>query len=558
MVFFLIQIPLIILSIGLCDTGYYLTNQQELVQFGALRGHAAMTLISDLAGGLWLKAVREHGLIWVKIGGALLNCLNAVVCFSVFRRFYGASRTALAILISCGLLAYFIPYDLFINYYSFPALIGLIIIFAINQCIMATKSQNSKKWAFATGLLIGILPFSRFTLLPLALLSLICGIVGWILTREEQNKELRQSMAFGTMGIVVGGFVVVGGLFHFSLLSNFFESLYFTFSSSNLNDLVEYSPSILLPKLILRCIKATIIASVLLIALLLINKFIRHTIALYFCFIITSVAIFVMLSAGPTPALLRFREILSMAVLCYTFYYLFLNHKYHIAWLAAIGAVYSICLAVGSTFNLQPAVYGLWFPLPFCILSMLENSESLDSGKASSSRLYGPLLASLIIIFLFVFIGPRGMSWKALDVPALFSEKKPYTSIQLAGILDKPETVDTIDLLIAKIKRNTIPGDFCLFYNYIPLLYVLSETRPCFTSPNLYHGRDGVVQAQTEKMIRDGIKPQICILFNTAIEGSKSWVEINHDLTYLKQILILRLGYRLDKEINGFSIYCPN
>ena len=552
-----IQVPLIIISIGFCDAGHYLTLQQELVQFGALRGHAAMTLISDLAGGLWLKAVREHGFIWVKIGGALLNGLNAVVCFSVLRRYYGASRTVLAIFLSSALIAYLAPYDLFINYYTFPAFIGAIIIFAINQCIITTKSNNRKKWAFAAGLLIGILPFSRLPLLPLTVLSLICGIAGWILIKKAQNKELRQALAFGTLGIILGCLVVIGGLFYFSLLSDFFESLYFSFSKSNLNDWVEYAPSIILPMFILRCIKALIIAVVGLIALLLINKFIKHKIALYFCFIVTAFAIYVMFTDGPTPALFRFREVLSMAVLGYSIFYIFQNHKYHVAWLAAIGAVYSIFLAVGSTFSVQPAVYGLCFPLSFCILSMLGKPRTAGGDTVLSNRLYGPLMASLIALFLFVFIGPRGITWKALDMPNLFSEKKTYTSTQLAGFLDKPKTVATIDLLLAKIKRNTAPGDFCLFYNHSGLLYALSETRPCFTSPVLYHGRNGVVQAQIEKMMKDGIKPQMCILYNTAKEGSKSWVEINRDLLYVKQTLTQNLGYKLNREINGFSIYYP-
>jgi len=553
----IVQAPRIFLGLSLGDAGHHLARQHELVFFGSLRGSAAVSLLSNIAGGLWLRLFSNYGLVWVGLGGALINSVNALLCYAVLRPRFGATRTAIAVALTCGLITAIAPYSLFIDHYTFPALLGTLIVVTVDRAFRSTWWRSQFGWAFIAGLLIGALPFARIPMIVFTALIMMVGIWGWGRTQGKRHSQIRQLSVGVICGVITAFLIIAFGLFKIGLLTDYVDSLYFTFSSGQLNDLAEYSPAHILPKYLIRGIKATIFAGFWLTALYVIHKYIRLGPILYVSVVALSLGIFFVKSNGPTPAVLRFREVLFATIFLYACVYVSRNRHSHLAWLFVASSVYASLLALGSTFALQPAVYGLWFALPFAVLSLEDERKSELHTEASLRALFGPLIVTAVVLLALVCFLPYGMTWHDLRPPALLEKTEGYRSLQLKNIQDLPNKVQAIDAVLSEIQRQTKPGDFCLFFNHIAMLYVLTGTRSCFTSPVLFHSRNGVVQAQMGKAEKDGRLPKLCVLKNTANQGSKEQREINRDLLYLQNTLVDRLGYRMFYEISGFQLYAP-
>jgi hypothetical protein len=540
----LMQTPRMFASVEICDTGHHLTRQQELVRYGSLQGSAAMTLLSDLFGGLWLQTIGRYGLLWVRLGGALLNSVNALLCYAILKPYHGARLTVILIGIACGVISALAPYSLFINYYSLPACGGTFIVFALAQAVRSYRASVKYAWFFIVGATSGIIPFTR---MPMLLWTVVAGAgatISWWSARRKQKVETSRACAAVVAGIVVGVLGVCLCLLAAGMLTNFVESVRFAFDTGHLNDLVEYSPQVLLPRYGVRFVKALILGACWIGALFWLAGR-AHLASWAYC---GSVAVALLMffphTLGPQPAVWRLREVMLAVVLIYAILQVAQHPPSYRAYLLLCATIYGAILAIGSTFGLQPAVYGLWFPLPAAILSVKKSPRF--------GCLFGPICVSLVILAMMVASLPPGLSWRNTGSPAFLLKRVPYHTQQLAGLSDTPDTVRMLDTVIEEIGRSTTPGDFCLFYNHCALLYVLTGTRPCFTSPVLYHSRDGVIQAQMERVLSSGCLPKLCVLRDHVPNVAKQTVP---DCQYLRQVLTEKVGYRAYREIYGYEFY---
>jgi len=538
-----IQIPRLFASVELGDTGHHLTRQQELIRWGTLEGSAAMTFLSDVVGGLWFEAVGKYGLLWVRMGGAILNSLNALLCYAILVRFAGGRASAIAVGCAFGLLSTLAPYSLFINYYSFPAFLGIFMVYALVRGTEVVHGTSGRVWMCIAGAVIGIIPFARMPMLVIPLVAIPVLSAGWWGAYRRGKPEIASLFGSTVEGIVGAMCLALLCLMWTGMWGEYAMSVRFAFSDTPLNDLIEYSPKVLLPKYGERMIKAMVVGGGWIGALVVLQRAIKSTFGIYCAVCGTAVLVFYVHTLGPYPAVCRLREVMFGFVCVHAICKLKRNRQSRLAWVSLISVIYAAALAVGSTFALQPVVYGLGCALPASLLLFKKSSEE--------GRLFGPVCISLGLLFMLCLAMPQNLSWISTKSSGHLDRGVPYRAWQLAGLSDSQEKVEVLDTLLDEVARSTTPGDFCLFYNHCALLYVFSGTRPCFTSPVLFHSRDGVVQAQMERLRRKGTLPKLCVLKN----GKDQPSETARDLRYLRRVLQENMGYHLYREIGGYELY---
>jgi len=319
LVLFVAHAPKIFFGLGLADSGHHIARQQELFLFGEIRGSAAVTLLSDVFGGLWLKFTGNKSLLWVRIGGALLNCLNALTVFLILKDYFSIRKAFVSVLISAIMIVLISPYQLFISYYSVPAFIITLAIYFLHKALSCQNNLIEKCCIYSVGISLFALSAARVPLIVLPITVIISLSVAYFWTGEEYRNKILHVGILLFAGILTGAAVFWIYLSLQGLLETYLESIYLAFSSSPLNDVTEYSPSTLFPMYLNLGIKAVILAGFGTFFLMLINRyrFGSSSIPLYLLTALTGIVLLFAKSNGPIQGLLRFREILiGFIVIC--------------------------------------------------------------------------------------------------------------------------------------------------------------------------------------------------------------------------------------------------
>jgi len=551
---FVIQSPWIFFSLQLSDFGFLLAVQQELMVFGHLCDGAAATFLSNVVGGLWLKMTAEHGIAWIGVGGALLNCLNVLCCYAILWPRFGAVRTTIAMALTCAIISAFAPYGYrMVGYYSFPAFLGTFVWLSVHRSARARKPWTKHIWGAAAVLALAAMPFARLPLVAFIGVVVLAALAGWALSKHVVPCGGGIPWLTIILGLVAFSLMIVAAIFAGGFLGAYLRDMTFYFSGSDLN---ACAPELTLLQLSLkyfnRFAKATVLATAWLGAFFCLTKYARSKLAACVGSVVLMLSVFLVNSDGPTAAMNRFREVLVLAVFIGAFFHLLRNRASYGAWLGVTATIYACTLAYGSMLSMQPAVYGLWFPLPFVVLSLCDTKPSAYHVGGQIDNLQVTVGASLVAIAVLGFMGLRGSTWSAIHSRLVFAQKIPFRSRQLRGIRDVPDRVKCVDALLAEVEKRVRPGDRCLFYNHFGLLYVLTRTRPCFTSPGFYHNRDGVIQAHMELMLREGWLPKLVVLYDRMADPPE---ETLRDCQYLRKAFTERLGYQLCCEVEGYEFY---
>ena len=137
--------------------------------------------------------------------------------------------------------------------------------------------------------------------------------------------------------------------------------------------------------------------------------------------------------------------------------------------------------------------------------------EHARSSADSIRRVMWPVLPYLMMIP-FAFAGleySRHNIYRDLDVDRLTA---PFEHPKLKGIHSTPEKAATLEELLDYLDERVKPRDYFLAYNYIPMLYFLTQSRPAYGAA---WARDDwplpVRQRLLNKMIEHKRIPEYCV-----------------------------------------------
>jgi len=130
----------------------------------------------------------------------------------------------------------------------------------------------------------------------------------------------------------------------------------------------------------------------------------------------------------------------------------------------------------------------------------------------------------------------------------------PFRHHKLRGIYSTPGKVKVIEEVLSYLERRVRPGDLMLAYNYIPMLYFLTDTRPSYGAA---WARDdwplSVKKKLLEEMISKKRIPEYCIRMLT----SSAYADWNKVVTYDENSFLhnyVTMNYQLEKVIYPFEI----
>ena len=554
----LAQIPNLFLpEVDLCDIGNQLAKQQSLTVFHELRGSGGMTLLSDFIGGLWLKVFPAGGLLWMRTGGLVLTCGASLLAFLTLVRFFPWRSTFIVVLTTSSLLSVIAPYGAVVHYYTVPAFLLLLALWMLGCALDVGRGNNSSlRWWAGAGFCLGLSIYAR---LPLMVVGLFAGGVWLVALWHERHLRARPSLvagaAFGSgLGLVF--FLTLAGLWLVHLQRDFWYSLFFTLGKSPGNDLQEYSFGTLAPKYAVRGIKALILAGSAWVCLAVgqhLFRTIRFWVFLSLCSV-TALTLLLVASNGPDQAVMRFREILVGFILI-QLVWLWVRcrrQRPEFVWLYCAACAASMAMAFGSTLGLQTATWGMWLALPAAILSAWVALPEHGSGllRPDPGALTALVIAGVAVCLTCLFL-PRRPVW-AKELPAARPELlTQYQTAELRWTRGDAELVKAVDSAVNQVTSLVKPGEPCLFFNHIGILYWLTRTRCAFEAPVLYHTRDGVVQWQLQNMERNGRMPHVVVL---AVRTPMS-PAIKRDICILRQYFHDQHRYRLVAINDFFETY---
>lgn len=222
------------------------------------------------------------------------------------------------------------------------------------------------------------------------------------------------------------------------------------------------------------------------------------------------------------------------------------------------GFMSSFVYGISSSIGFRQCIYGI---IPIFIVGMISLYRFIDSFDTRSSALtFRKTTRSAVliaIIFSFTVTGLNfhyNYTYREEEVEKLTSR---FKHPKLTGIYSTPEKVTALEELLAYLDGKVKPDEYFLCYNYIPMLYFLTHTRPAYGAA--WARNDWPISIRKrliKKMIDDNKIPKYCVRM-MAFPG-RSWKRPNRQTSYSEEDPLnafVMSNYYLDKIIYPFEIW---
>ena len=221
------------------DLGFHLNHQVAAVSLEFSNSIPSLYFLTDLVGGIWLKIINVPNLLWVRLGGILLFCLNGVISFKILTVYFDRKKVffvifAVTLFITGGAIRFTI------EHYTFPALLVNIALLIFNQLLNQTLASRSFKiYAFLLGFMTIPIILARLPLLLIVFIPVL--VLAYYVVAKKDMMELRKSAPYVIFGVATS--LLVFAVFYQTIgfLDTYIVSVKTQLTASAASDVSQFS-----------------------------------------------------------------------------------------------------------------------------------------------------------------------------------------------------------------------------------------------------------------------------------------------------------------------------
>lgn len=547
------------------DIGYHFTNQYLLLQYPLSTVHFnPMYILSDFAGGVWLHGINVPNVMWGKLGGALLLSFCAVIAYSILKNYF-PKRDVFTYVLVCALFLTLYPLIL-IDYYTFPALLTLIFLWFFNKMLLTPKNSNEFGiYAFLQGFLFIAIIFARLPLILLALILPLAGCYYWI--TKKPFDGLVYGLKFAVFGCIVASLVFLLIFYELHILGEYTTLLSSQLFQSASGNISTYGTTDTFIELIRSYVYEYIqvfmgillfVGGIFFLKRLPVHqKWIQSSLVfllIIFLILTAYLSLFSFIALHLLIAFIGF--ILLFAGL---FFYIDKGESRNLSLLLLVSAWLMIINPIGSNTGIYKSSYAFWLVLPLSLLCIKNLGERTKNTFITYLSQFIPVLLMLMLLSAIFFHGVDVYR----DDPNRLHLIHPFQSDSLTGTYSTRDRVQVTDGLLSVIRNETVPGDYLLLENNIPMFYYLTKTRPALKNPWLsFTSRELLITLEEEREQKGEIQPELFV-YSKINPRNRYWpssVTLEREkeienLNYLKERYIGKLNYTRMWENEAFAVY---
>ncbi len=577
-------------GLDVTDLGRQITTQTSSYSFPVETSSVyAMSFLTDFIGGFWLSLAGQPGVLWIKLGGALVLALNAPIVYSILKNYFDSKQVFIVVLISTLFLT--MRYSENISQYTFPALLLTLETWAFNKVLISTKLKDKYLYSYLCGFLtvpiaLGRLPLIMIFIFPLLVIAyymitkrdlrrvakltfpalagllssgLLFGMLYWQLQvldywYAKTFASLTNAVSDQFQAVVNGITMQISDTIHYvnSRITGLFadnvpETPVKDTSVPNNVSVDPVKESIIKPAEDKIQVKDTHSLGFLLeIYLRDVLKIGRNlTVLMIFIYVLSLIR----QKAGKRNMniFLPGFTLLLAGLINITGYSM--NYSYHLLKLT-IGVITLLCLIYVATD--RGTNRNITLLMLMGLTAMLINFVGSNSGMLKA--FYGMWMILPLSILCACEIQKRVRYEKLSDMLALtktflvimlvlglmfqatntFREDQNrlhldtgFSHESLKGIYSTPQRVEVVDEVLTQIQRYSDRNDKVLMVNSIPLFYYLTETKPVYGTPWAFQSSLNSLQSKQESIVKRGEYPKL-LVYSKVDTRDRYWPETDN------------------------------
>jgi len=484
----IIIFPLLFIWQGLdfTDTGYYLTNYQQIFNDPESVKYSFAIWLTDVVGGCWIKIFGDSlGLLGINIAGVLVVYLTVGLSYLILKPYIDQKHLLIGLLLTLMFTKWVVP----LYYNNLTSLF-----FVASSLFLINGLKKDKLWqVIISAFIMGLNIFIRLPNILGFLIILGIFFYGYI-NKTRVRILLTQSLAFILSYIfailcVVMAMKILG---HFDIfisnLKDFFDIASTTGSRySVFRLLATYFKNYY--QLIFRLCALMTLAYIF---AFIISKFStlfikRHVHILFLIFILTAIMTSLYLNYIYSRVVLITTGILYLILIIYIFNIEKTDRDLRL--ISFIALIILVITPLGSNNGLRNSVYGMYLAMPIFyayIFNMrkinvdilTESSNCLNQWKTRLNSEEIKLIRNILVVFFFTLSLVWSFIYTYLDSPNRIEMRYSVDHPRLRGIFTTKERAKVVQELLDVINKYVNEDDYVLAYNEIPMLHFLTKTRP--------------------------------------------------------------------------------
>ncbi len=492
----LILFPFFLIWQGLdfTDTGYALTNAQQIfnnpttVQFGFSEW------LTNFLGGVWLHFFGEFGLIGFRFASVFIVYATIFFVFFILKPYFKKEY----VLFGLFLAELFIIRLSWINYNNLTALFYVIAAYFLIRGLLEYKN----KFVLLSGVFLGLNLFNRISNILGILLVLCIFAQGYWNTINV--KESIKSALFFISGFVITILIISGALVFLGQFGLYVNSILDLFVNGGLNPTSRYSGTGLLSLFIKDHLLVFSLILISIIGIILISKIDSWltsrssfgSIGFLLVIYLTGITIFIAVPVGSYVIMVVYGFLCLLLVKNIIWRS---PDKKQLPLLSLTALLLLVISPLGSGNGVLNAIYGMWLAIPIGVCLLEFNGLNLRLGPNTGnkivpqhsvdlSKIPTKKVVCLILIFFLSLSLISAYQYTYRDSSDRFemrySVKHPY----LKYVFTTEERAHVVQGLVDELPLYVEKDDYVLASGSIPMVYYLTGSRPYLDNswPDLY------------------------------------------------------------------------
>ncbi len=559
----LVLFPLLLIWQGLdfTDTGFALTNAQQIFNDPSSTQFGISEWFTNFLGGVWLHFFSAFGLIGFRFASVLILYVTIFFAFFILKPYFKKQH----VLFGLFLAELFIIRTPWINYNNLTALFYIIAAYFLIRGLQEYRNN----FIFLCGFFVGLNIFNRISNILGILLVLCIFAHGYWNTINV--KETIKSALFFISGFIIAILIISATLVFLGQFELYVNSILFL----GLNPASKYSGTGLLSLFIRDHLLVFSFTLISIIGITLISKIDSWltwrssfaSIGFLLAIFLTGIALFIVVPFG---------SFVIMVVYGFLFVILVKNIIWHspdkkqLPLLSLTALLLLVISPLGSSNGVFNAIYGMWLAIPIGLVCLLEFTGlnlglGLNTGNkivpqysAELSKIPTKKVVCLILIFFLSLSLISAYQYTYRDSSDRFEMRYTVNHPYLKYIFTTEERAHVVQGLVDELPLYIKKDDYVIAYGSIPMVYYFTGSRPYLDNswPDLYDSgqfSDTLNQSLKEK----GVLPVIVrAKFDTR---SFNWPEKTKPIeeSYVMEQFIAAHGYTLAWNNEFFEILTP-
>ncbi len=521
--------PLLFIWQGLdfTDTGYYLTNYQQILNDPKSVSYSFAIWLTDIIGGIWILLFGDSlGLLGINIAGVLVIYATTFLSYLLLKPYVDRKYLLAGLLLTFLYTKWVMP----LYYNNLTSLF-----FVASAFFLVNGLKNNRNWQiFISGLILGLNIFIR---LPNILgFILISGIFfyGYI-NKTEVKLQVKQAISF-ILGYILAILLVIVAMKMLGHYEIFLNSIY-TIYEIGADKESHHGIIKILEINIMQYLHLIMICCVGILFVIIVSMFISilkkpHT---YYNILLAVASVGIIILAlltleEPYHRLnLMVTGILYLVLISYIINLKKGDNVFRL--ILFVGLLILFITPIGSNNGIRNSVYGMWIPIPIVFVYAFRlrriNAEFVTESDFATIRWIRinlnpekvALLRSCVITSFITLSLVWCFIYTYRDSPNRVEMRYSVEHPRLRGIFTTKERSRVVQELLDEINKYVKEDDYLLAYNGIPMIHFLTKTRPYLYNSWI----DGIPSYQLKRMLDNAIdeKTELPVVVRAKFETSQ-------------------------------------